>query len=250
MVRVDSRIFPALLALALAAGVATDARAQPSMDPAATKILKRMTDYMGSLKAFSLRTQNTVEDLIAPGLRVDLDVSATVTIERPNKLLAERKGDLVSQNFYYDGKTLTLYDPAQKVYATEPAPPTLVEVLEYAGNTLGLVIPAADLVYPDAYALLMRGVTSAVVIGKTVVDGVKCDHLLFRRPGVDFQLFVADGKAPRPVKLVVTDTETPELLSVSTVISNFKALSDVPDAKFRFAPPKRAKPIAFMHRNP
>jgi len=242
------RLVPALLALAMLAVASAPAGAQaPAVDPAATKILKRMTDYMGSLKGFSAQTQNTIEDLIEPGVRVDLDVSATVTVERPNKLVAERTGDVVSQNFYYDGKTLTLYDPKQKVYATEPAPPTLTGVLDYARNTLGLIIPASDLVYPDAYELLMQDVTIAMVIGKTAIDGVSCDHLLFRRPGVDFQLCVADGKEPRPVKLVVTDTSTPQLLSVSTVINKFSPAADVPDAKFKFVPPKGAKPIVFMH---
>jgi hypothetical protein len=117
-------LIPALLALSATVSTAVQAQA-PTVDPAATAILKRMTNYLGSLKEFSVHTQNTIEDLLSPGERIDLEVSATVTIKRPNKLLTERRGDLVSQNFYYDGKTLTLYDPALKVYATEPAPGTL-----------------------------------------------------------------------------------------------------------------------------
>lgn len=239
------------LVLALSAIAATSAFAQaPAVDPAATKILKRMTDYLGGLKSFSAHTQNTIEDLAGPGMRIDLDVSTVVTVERPNKLVTERRGDLVSQNFYYNGKTLTLYDPTKKVYATEPAPPTLEGVLSYARNTLGLVIPASDLVYPNAFELLMQDVSIAMVIGKTAVNGVACDHLLFRRPGVDFQVCVADGKQPRPVKLVVTDTSTPELLSVSTVVAEFKANPKVSDATFKFTPPKGTQSIVFMHLKP
>jgi len=252
MTALGFRMAPAWLALgalSLSSIISMDVRAQaPAVDPAATRILKRMTDYMGSLKEFSVHTQNTIEDLLAPGERIDLEVSATVTIKRPNKLLTERKGDLVSQNFYYNGKTLTLYDPTLKVYATEPAPGTLAGVLDYARETLGLVIPASDMVYPNAYELLMKDVSAAKVIGKTTIGGVKCDHLLFRRPGVDFQVCIADGKQPLPVKLVVTDTGTPELLSVTTMIRDFKTALDVPDARFNFVPPKGAKPIAFMHR--
>ena len=111
---------------ALSATVSTEVRAQaPAVDPAATKILQRMTDYLGSLKQFSVHTQNTLEDLLASGHRVDFDVSANVIVSRPNKLHAERKGDLIDQTFYYDGKTLTLYNPSDKVYATEPAPGTI-----------------------------------------------------------------------------------------------------------------------------
>lgn len=220
------RMAPALLALgalALSAIVSTEARAQaPALDPAATRILKRMTDYLGSLKGFSVHTQNTIEDLLAPGERIDLEVSASVTVKRPNKLRTERKGDLVSQDFFYDGKTLTLYDLSKKVYATEPAPATLEGLLDYARQTLGLIIPASDLVYTNAYQLLMQDVTSAKLLGKTMIGGVKCDHLVFRRPGVDFQVWIADGKQPLPRKLVITDTSTPALLSVMTVIRDFK----------------------------
>jgi hypothetical protein len=170
----------ALLAVgvfALSAIVCTEVRAQaPAVDPAATKILKRMTDYVGSLKQFSVRTQNTLEDLLDSGHRVDFDISANVIISRPNKLRAERKGDVISQVFYYNGKTLTLYNPSDKVYATEPAPDTIEKTLDFARETLGLTVPVADLVYPNAFPLLMQHVTFAKVVGKSVIGGVKCDH--------------------------------------------------------------------------
>jgi hypothetical protein len=113
----------ALAMLALSALMATEVRAQtPAVDPAATQILKRMTDYLGSLRQFSVRTQNTLEDLLDSGQRVDHEIAASVLVRRPNKLRAERVGDVISQVFYYDGKTLTLYNPSDKAYGKEPAP--------------------------------------------------------------------------------------------------------------------------------
>lgn len=216
------------------------------VDPAATEILKRMTDHLGSLQQFSVHTQNTLEDRLDSGQRVDIDVSANVTIHRPNRLRAERKGDLVSQIFYYDGKTLTLYDPEAKVYATEPAPETLEETLDFARASLGLIVPAADLVYQNAYSLLMEGVTSATVVGKSVIGGGTCDHLAFSRPGVDFQVWVANGGQPLPCKYVVTDTATPARLSVTTVMSDWATDKAVAETDFTFSPPAGAKGITFM----
>lgn len=239
----------AIGALVLAGIIPTTARAQ-AVDPAAMQILKRMTDYVGSLKQFSAHTQVTVEDVLDSGQRIDLDVSVSATVKRPNKLRTERKGDLVSQNFYYDGKALVLYDPGKKVYATEPAPATLPGLLDYAQQTLGLIIPASDLVYPNAFELMTKDLTVAIVVGKSAVDGVKSTHLAFRRPGVDFQVWVADSGPPRPVKLVVTDPSTPALLSVTTVIRDFKALKEVADARFTFVPPKGIQKIPFMHLVP
>jgi len=233
--------------LALAAAVPTGVRAQtPAVDPAAVGILKAMTEYLGSLPQFSVHTQNTLEDELESGHRVDFDVSANVIISRPNKLYAERRGDLIDQDFYYDGKTLTLYNPYDMVYATETAPGTIEEMFAFARGSLGLMIPAADLVYRNAFPLLMQDVTLAMVVGKAVIDGVRCHHLLFSRPGVDFQLWVAIHGKPLPYKYVVTDTGTPEGISITTVMSDWNLSPAVGDARFSFTPPKGASPITFM----
>jgi hypothetical protein len=233
--------------LALSATVVTDVRAQaPAVDPAAVQILKRMTEYIGSLQQFSVHTQNTLEDLLDSGQRIDFDVAASVVLSRPNKLRAERRGDLVSQAFYYDGKTLTLYNPSDKVYATVPAPATIEGTLDFARASLGLIVPVSDLVYSNAFALLMQDVTSAIVVGKAVIGGVKCDHLAFSRPGVDFQVWVADGGQPLPRKYVVTDTSTPALISVVSVMSDWNVAPGVADARFTFVPPQGAMSITFL----
>jgi len=225
----------------------TELRAQaPAVDPAAVQTLKRMTDYLGSLKQFSVHTQNTLEDLLDSGHRVDFDVSANVIVSRPNKLRAERKGELVDQVFTYDGKTLTLYNPSDKAYATEAAPGTIEELLDYVRESLGLIVPVADLVYRNSFQLLMQDVTFARVLGKSFIDGVKCNHLLFSRPGVDFQVWVADTGDLLPYKYVVTDTGTPEMLSITTVMSDWNVASAVGDSRFTFVPPQGVKQLTFM----
>ena len=240
----------ALGMLALSAIVCTEVRAQaPGVDPAATQILRQMTEYFGSLQQFSAHTQTTLEDMLDSGHRVDFDVGANVIVSRPNKIYAERTGDLIQQVFYYDGKTLTLYKPSDKVYAIEPAPGTIEEVLDFARESLGLIIPVSDLVYRNAFALLMQDVTFAMVVGKAVIGGVKCDHLVFSRPGVDFQVWVADGGQPLPCKYVVTDTGTPERLSITTVISDVNVAPTVAAGRFSFVPPRGAKPILFLRIN-
>jgi hypothetical protein len=220
-----------------------------AVDPSAMKILKRMTDHLGSLKHFSVHTQVTLEDWLDTGHRIDLDVSASVIIERPNKLRAERRGDSIDQTFYYDGKTLTLYSPRDKVYATEPAPTTIEGLLDYARESLGLIIPAADLVYRNAFELLTEDVNFAVMLEKTVIGGITCDHLLFSRPGVNFQVWVADGPEPLPCKYVVTDTENPGRVSISTVMSDWGYASGKTDSVFTFVPPQGAKPITFIRQD-
>ena len=114
-----------------------------------------------------------------------------------------------------------MYNSTEKVYATQAAPATIEKMIDFARETVGILLPAADLLYRNAFPLMIQDVTLAAVVGKTVVDGVKCDHLLFSRPGVDFQVWVAEGKRPWPGRYVVTETGTPARLSITTVLSDW-----------------------------
>ncbi len=100
---------------------------------------------------------------------------------------------MIDQRLYYDGKTLTLFNPAEKVFATEAAPPTVEKTIDFARETIGILLPAADLLYRNAFPLLSQDLKLAVVVGKAVIGGVRCDHLLFSRPGADFQVWIAEG---------------------------------------------------------
>lgn len=238
------RLAAAVLCTALALTAVPAVSGQ--IDPAASAALKRMSDHLGGLERFSVHTEADVEDLLDSGQRIDNTISADLTIVRPDKLRSERKGDPVNQLFTYDGKQLTLYDRAHQVYARTDTPATLDKMFLFAQSSLGLVLPGADLLYSDAYPLLMEDVSDARVIGKSVIGGVSCDHLAFRRPGVDFQVWVADSGAPLPYKYVVTDTGTPALLSVSIVMSDWSADPTVDDATFEFSPPPGVQEIPFM----
>lgn len=237
----------ALVVFVFSATAQTTWAEMPAVDPNATKILKRMTDYLGNLKQFSVLTQNTVEDLLLSGHRVDVDISSEVTVSRPNMLRSDRKGDLlVNQVFFYDGKSLTLFNPTYNMYATESVPDTFEELFMYMYKSVGLAVPVSDLIYADSFPLLMQDVTMAIVIGKTAISGVTCDHLLFSRPGVDFQVWVSDGPKPLPIKYVVTETATSSNLSVSTTLSNWNVDPKLTDDQFVFTPPKGAQATTFM----
>jgi hypothetical protein len=234
----------ALGSLTLSAIVATEALAQaPAVDPAAVQKLKRMSDYLEGLQQFSVNTQSIIEEMRYSGHRVDFDLAAQVTVKRPNKLSAARSGQLLNEQLFYDGKTLTLYRPSDKTYASATAPATIEKMIDFARETVGILLPAADLVYRGAYPLMMKDVSLATVVGQTVIGGIKCDHLLFSRPGVDFQIWIAAGKEPRPCKYVVTEMDTPSKLSITTFLSGWNLSPNAQDARFSFVPPKGAQAI-------
>jgi hypothetical protein len=236
----------ALGVLTLLATVSTEARAQAkAVDPTAVQTLKRMTDFVDGLQKFSVRLQNIIEDLHASGHRVDYDVAGSVTVKRPNKLRVTRTGAM-NQRFFYDGTTIMLYNPPENVYATKAAPDTIEKMIDLARENVGIVLPGADLAYRNAFPLMTKDLTLAAVVGKAVVDGVTCDQLLFSRPGVDFQVWVAEGKEPFPRKYVVTETAAPIQLSITTFFSDWNTAPAADDAEFTFVPPADATAISFI----
>jgi len=236
----------ALALTTVSVAVVTDALAQaPAVDPAAVQKLKRMGDFLDGLQQFSVNTQSIVEEERFSGHRVDFDLAAKVTVKRPNKLKAIRSGELLNEQLFYDGKNLTLFRPSDNTYASAPAPATIEKMVDFARETVGILLPAADLVYRGATPLMTQDVSLAAVIGKAVVGGVRCDHLLFSRPGVDFQIWIAEGKQPWPVKYVVTEMDTPTRLSITTFLSGWNINPVAKDPQFAFVPPKGAKTIPF-----
>lgn len=245
-VRMTAALF-AFGALALAATVSTEVRAQASaVDPAATQILRRMTDYLGSLQRFSLDTQNTIEEVLDSGQKIQYDLSTAVVIQRPNKVRAERKGDLVNQVVIYDGKTLTVYNAANKYYAAAAAPDNIDDALNFARDALDIVPPSGDLIYSNSFDLLTAQLTSGMVVGKSMIGGVKCDHLAFRGPVVDWQIWIADGDKPLPRKYVITTRDDPAQPQYMVLMSNWNVAPRVNDAMFRFTPPQGAKKTDFL----
>ena len=143
-----------LATLVLSAIVPSQARAQ-TVDPAAVQILQHTMDYLASLQQFSVHTQNIVEEVLVSGQKIQFDYSNGLTVQRPNKLLAKRRGDIVDQSFSYDGKTLTLYNASHNYYASVPAPGSIEGMLDFARESLDLVAPASDLLYRNAFPLMM-----------------------------------------------------------------------------------------------
>ena len=161
-------------AIAALAVVSMAAQAQSAgIAPEARQILKASTDFLASQQRFTADTRNTLEIVLKSGQKIEFNSTGRQSIQRPNKLRAERTGDLVEQVFVYDGKSLTLSNPQEKVYAQVPTPGTLEEMLDFARTRLDIVAPAGDLAYKNAYDILMDGVTEGIVVGEAVIEGVR-----------------------------------------------------------------------------
>lgn len=220
---------------------------QPAgIDPQAESLLKAATTYLADQKQFSVDTRSTIEAVLDSGQKLQFDHTATLSVQRPNKLRAERRGDLVDQDFFYNGKSLTLSNTDDGYYATVPAPGTLEDMLDFARESLDIVAPAGDLIYSNAFEILMQDVTTAFVVGKSVVEGARCDHLAFRAPHADWQIWIREGAEPLPCKLVITSTDVAGAPQFTAVMTNWNLAPDLGDAAFEFTPAGDVTEIDFL----
>jgi hypothetical protein len=54
---------------------------------------------------------------------------------------------------------------------------------------------------------LTKGLTSAVVVGTDTVQGAPCEHLAFRAPGLNWEIWIESGPRALPRRLEITYTE-------------------------------------------
>jgi hypothetical protein len=221
--------------------------AQPAgIEPQAEKLLRRMSEYLAGRQQFTLKAESTLEVVLTSGQKLQYDSPATLSVSRPNKLHAHRKGDITNQEFFYDGKTLTLYNPRENLYATTAAPATLDETLDFAREKLDIIAPAAELLYKNAADKMLKESTSGFVVGPSVVGGVKTTHLAFRGAEVDWQIWIEDGDKPLPRKFILTSKKVSGEPEFTVLIRTWDVAAKLSDQEFNFKPAKGAKKIEFL----
>ena len=243
------RVLQRLLTLTAVFGAGAalaEPQGQPKVDPKADDLLHRMSSELAQSQGFSVDTNQVMEVVTKEGEKIQGVASSTVHVQRPNKLRAQRIGDLVDQDFYYDGKSLTLHSPSEKYFATVAAPATLEEMLDFARTKLDIVAPAGDFLYKNAYETVMEGVTDGLVVGKGVVEGVRCDHLAFRAPHIDWQIWIQEGDKPLPRKIVITTKDVAGAPQFVVVMTKWNLAPKFSDSLFAFKQPKDAKKVEFQ----
>jgi hypothetical protein len=216
---------------------------QGGIDEDADGILRAMTDYLKSLKAFSTDYDSDYEIVDKQGQKLQYSASGTITASRDAGFLMTRKGPYADTQLTFDGKTISLYGKALNVYAQIDSPgPSIDQAVQEFRMSTGLDAPGADLLSADPYAVLTEGVVSGSLVGDAYLAGVECDHLAFRTEAVDWQIWITKGEKPLPMKYVITTKWVTGAPQYSLRLSNWK-IGDIEAGMFPFTPPGDAKKL-------
>ena len=215
------------------------------VDPKALAILKRMTGTLAGAKAFTFRADSILEVPCPTGQFITLRSLGKVALSRPNRMSLIQEGDAPAFEFFYDGSSVTAVAPKAGVYSTTTAPATIDAMLSGVRQQTGVHLHVSPLLVTDPEAHLTRNLQSAVVVGQTRVNGVPCDHLAFRAPGVNWEIWISTGKVALPYRLAATFTDRTNFPRKFIEFSRWNLHPWFLGDAFVFHPPSDFKEIPF-----
>lgn len=230
----------ALFLLTLAPSVQAEEAPQPAstdINPQVVAKVVQLGEYLRSLPRFQVDAQVTRDTVLDSGQNLQMQSTSRLQVAGHDHVFARSDSDTQTREFYYDGKRLTQYSPYLKYYTTLDAPGTLLETLHKVEDHYGLQFPMEDLFLFGQDQAAIDALTSALYVGPSTINGQLCDHLAFRQPGVDWQLWVTRSDKPLPCKLVITTIEKPSRPEYSAVY-RWNLQANLKEAKFTFTPGK------------
>lgn len=214
--------------------------------PQPEKILGQASDLLKSAQQFSFKAEVTDDRVYTKGKKLQFAFDLEALVKRPDKLRINAQGDIEDKQFFYDGKTITLYDQTKNAYAVMAAPATIDEALDQARKEYGLTVALADLSHGNALALMTKGQKHALYVGEGLVRGVKCHHLAFDRDDIQWQIWIDAGDKPLIRKIVINQKMLPAEPQWTAYFSDWNLTPQLNDSLFVFTPPEKAVKAKFV----
>ena len=204
--------------------------------------LQTMGSYLRGLKEFKLDVDATKDEPLNDGQNLQFGGTVQYLVRAPNSLRVELRTDRKYRDYFYDGKTLTIYGPRNHFYATVPAPPTIRALLDTAAARYDLEFPVADIFLWGTDRAAVDSIKASAYVGPATIRGRECEQYVYRQHDVDWQLWIERGSRPLPCKLVITTKTLPSRPQYTAVLT-WDLTPNLTASTFAFTPPKDAHAI-------
>ena len=216
-----------------------------ALEPRAMELLKATSAKLAAAKSMSFTATVSYEYPSKLGPPIVYTSRYDVAMVRPDKLRVIMPGDGPASEFYYDGKAMLAFAPAENLVAVADAPPTIDATLRAAFEKAAIYYPFTDLIVADPFAALTDGAILAFTIGQSdLVGGTRTDMVAWANDDVFLQIWIgADDKLPRRIRAVYrTD---PYGLGHQMDLSNWQLDGTLAPDAFVSQKAQSAKRIAF-----
>src|SRR5881275_3791208 len=196
--------------------------ASPALEPKAIEILKAASSRLAAARTMKFTAVEFFESSSRHGHPLSITTKSDVTLQRPDKLRVITSADGPASEFYYDGKKMMAYAPAENLVAVADAPPTIDAALEQAYHSAAIYFPFDDWIVADPYKEMSEGMNLAYYIGQSkVIGGTTTDMVAYIDHGVFIQAWIGtEDKLPRLLHAVYLDD--PERLRHTLILSDWQ----------------------------
>ncbi len=229
------------------AASAPAATATTAVDPASVQALRDMGAYLQTLRRFAVHGAVSGERVLADGQKLQHDASATLDVERPDKLRALMRTSTAERQLFFDGRAVTLWAPLHKYYSTVEYSGNLGSLIDRLEANYGVQVPLSDLFRWGTPQAPLDRIESAMNAGQESIGGELCDHYAFRQGKIDWQIWIAAGRRPLPRKIVIT-SRADEARPQSVTLLDWNLAPDFTPSAFRFTPPTGATKVEWVAR--
>ncbi|ACK66156.1 conserved hypothetical protein [Rippkaea orientalis PCC 8801] len=222
-----------------------DASSSPQLKTT-EELLKKACSFLRDQKSFTVEVDITYDDVIDSGEKVQYSAYQKVWVKKPNQLRSDYVGDERNTNFYYDGKSFTLFTPDLNLYGTKMAPLNIDESIEDLEQNYGITIPLSNLFVSDPCVALDSDIQKSLFVGTNLVNRVETYHILLTREDRDVQLWISKDEQPVLLKAIITYKNLPSSPQYTAVFSQWNFNPSIEKDTFTFTVPDDAAEIEFL----
>ena len=223
------------------------AQAASELPPQSSRqVLRSMSETLQAAERMSFHVELNFDDVLDDGQKIQFAGAVTVKLRKPNGLSIDYRDDLSAKQLWYDGKSLTLYDPDHDVYATAAAPPAVDQAVDQFERDYGVFLPLSEIIIGNPYEKVLAHALRGSYLGIHDVDGTPCHHVAFVGENLDFQLWVEPGEKAVPRKLVLTYKQVPGSPQYVANLMDWDLDAKLSDADFQRRVPADAVATEFL----
>jgi hypothetical protein len=212
--------------------------------------LRAASDALAKAQAFSVDLSEMRERVRRNGEKVEEHVKRQIVVRRPDRMWFKTTRDAGEHTGWYDGKTVTMIVPGQKIFARVNMPPTLDEMLDDLTGRFDVPLPAADFFYSTPQTSFPLAEAQGGWVRRTDIEGRQCDEMQYKHPSVEFTLWVASADPPLPCRLDITYTTRPGAPKASVVFNKWNLSPTIPDNQFTAVVPAGFEQIPVVEHIP
>lgn len=241
--------------LAAAAGIlvacgTSDPRTPEEAAARGDERLRAMSDALTKAQAFSFDTSEKHERVRRNGEKREEQLERKLIVRRPDRLWFHTKKQDGEHTAWYDGKTLTVVAPPDKIFARANVAPTLDGMLDQLLSRFDVPVPVADVLYSSPYESFALQEAKGGWVRRIDVEGRPCDELAYQHRAVDFAVWIDTGAPALPCRLDITYKARPGAPKSSMVFRNWNLAASIPDNQFAAIVPAGYEQIPVVERIP